>query len=66
MISSSSILASEEEIKIYKDARKFFDNYIFEYSDFSELVEILQYTYLFGTRCIGIVLREKIKNYGDS
>jgi len=43
-----------------RDARKAFDDYTVESSHLDEIVEVLQYTYLFGSRCLGKVL--KIKN----
>lgn len=43
-----------------KDARKVFDDYTVASSHLHELVEVLQYTYIFGTRCLGQML--KIEN----
>jgi hypothetical protein len=42
-----------------KDARVIFDDYIVRYSTLEEVVELLQYTYVYGSRCIGQVLRIK-------
>lgn len=41
-----------------KDARAFFDLYTAHSSTLHELVEVLQYTYVFSSRCLGQVLRE--------
>lgn len=41
-------------------AREYFDWYMVENSSWHEIVEVLQYTYIFGSRCIGKVLREKV------
>lgn len=46
------------------DARRFFDEYICAYSTLAELVLVLQHTYLFGSRCLGAVLRQS-KRQGE-
>jgi len=45
------------------DARLFFDAHMAKFSTLRELVEVLQYTYVFGTRCLGIVLVAKRGDY---
>ena len=39
------------------DARLYFDRYLVSHSTPTELVEVLRYTYVFGSRCLGRVLR---------
>ena len=40
-----------------KDARLYFDNYTVQNSSIHELVEVLQYSYIYGSRCFGYVLK---------
>lgn len=40
-----------------RDARAYFDQLIFDESTWHEIVEVLQFSYLFGSRCLGQVLR---------
>lgn len=42
-----------------KDARAFFDTFTVESSTLHELVEVLQYGYLFGSRCFAVMLRHR-------
>lgn len=44
-----------------KDARLSFDIYTVRSSTLHELVEVLQYTFCFGSRCLAQVLRERKK-----
>ena len=46
-------------IRLNYDARFFFDAHMAKFSTLRELVEVLQYTCVFGTRCLGIVLVAK-------
>ena len=42
---------------MYKDVRIYFDHIIVDSSRLDELVEVLQYTYIYGTRCLGQVVK---------
>lgn len=45
-----------------RDARYYFDCYLVENSTLAEIIEVLQYTFVFGERCIGRVIKEMIWN----
>lgn len=45
------------------EVRDYFDRYIVQFCTLRELVEILQYTYLWNHQCIGRVMR-KVKEDG--
>lgn len=42
-----------------RDAREYFDRYIVTHTDARRLWEVLTYTHLFDSQCIGIILRIK-------
>ena len=40
------------------DARVYFDHYLLRHSTLREVIEVLQYTHVLGTRCLGQLLRK--------